>query len=407
MKCVILAIGEELVKGEYYETNGKLIAEELTSYGIEVVRIEIIPDDIDRLIRSIVNAINDSELIITTGGLGPTDDDLTRYAFSSALELPLMINEEELMRIKNLFKRFGFKYSKDNDRQAFFPKTSEIILNKKGTASGFYINYRHTQIFTLPGVPEQAEYLFKNYVLKKLDMKKIIDTYSFTAKTQNLAEAYLNELFREKIETENMKWGTRFREDGIHLNVSIKGKNAKKILEKTKNKVIQVYEDNIWGWDEESLPELIGGLLKENSLNLCTIESCTGGLIGKLLTDIPGSSKYYVGGAIVYSNEMKMNFLKVNPTTIKDFGAVSEQCVTELADNGRKIFGTDFAIAISGIAGPDGGSDEKPVGTVWIGIAGPEKTKAFRFVLPGKRETVRLRTAYYALGILNRMLEKT
>ena len=404
MKALIISIGEELTEGFYPDTNSQFLSDELTLMGIKVIGTTIVPDDLDLIKDAIIRAGEKSDIVISTGGLGPTDDDLTRKAFADALDMPLEFDEKEKKRIIELFKNYKFKYTKDNDRQAYFPKGSSIIINNKGTASGFYINKDNVKYFTLPGVPSQAKLLFENFIKPEIGKNLEIKTSNLCAKLFGIGEANMNELFREKINTENINWGTLFKSDGLYLKVRAYGENSDERIDKVKEELSNLFSDKIWGWNDDELPKILGEKLKSKKYSLSTAESCTGGLIGKILTDISGSSSYYVGGAVVYSNELKINLLGVDEELIIKNGAVSEQVVYQLAENAKIKFNTDCAIGVSGIAGPTGGSKEKPVGLVWMGISTPKGTKTFKCHLPGNREDIRLRAAYYALNLLQNEL---
>lgn len=404
MKATIISIGEELTEGLYPDTNSQFLSDELTSIGIKVIGTSIVPDDLELIKEAIIRSGQVSDIIISTGGLGPTDDDLTRQAFAEALDMPLVFDENEKTRIKELFKKYKWDYPKDNDRQAYFPKGSSIIVNKYGTASGFFINKNNVKYFTLPGVPSQAKKLYGNFIKHEISKNLEIKTSNLCAKLFGIGEAKMNELFREKIDTSNIKWGTLFKSDGLYLKVRAYGENAKKRITKVKKDLKDLFKEKIWGWDADELPLIIKEKLINKNLTLATAESCTGGLIGKLVTDISGSSRYYVGGAVVYSNELKIKLLNVNEDDINKYGAVSEQVAFQLAENTKKKFNVDCSIGVSGIAGPTGGSDEKPVGLVWIGISTPNGTKTYKCQIPGNRDNIRLRAAYYALNLLQKEL---
>lgn len=402
--AIILSIGQEMTEGKFSDTNSTYIAEKITEIGISVARIIILPDKKDAIVAALWGALNDADIIISTGGLGPTDDDLTREAFSVCLNMPLMKNNEELNRIKELFKNRNIPYSDDNERQAYFPESSQMILNRYGTASGFFIKKENKMLFAIPGVPYEAYRLLEEFIFPQIKSAYHLLTAITTVKTFGISEAGLNEKFRKLITRKDMEWGTLAKKDGIYLCIRSFGENAEKTVAEVKQELQVHFARYIWGWDDEQLAESVGKLLVQKGYTLSTAESCTGGLIGKLLTDIPGSSRYYSGGAVVYSNEMKTHLLGVAEEIIKNHGAVSEPVVQILAENAKSIFHTECSISVSGIAGPDGGSEEKPVGTVWIAISTPQKTFTQKYIFPGNRELIRERTAYYALSLLRKLL---
>jgi nicotinamide-nucleotide amidase len=405
MKAIIISIGSELTEGLYPDTNSQKLSLRLASVGVDVIRTVIVPDELDIIKRTVFAAFYDSDLVITTGGLGPTDDDLTRKAFSEAFSLPLELNRKELARIKSLITSKGYPYSKDNNRQAYFPKTSEMILNEEGTASGFYLVEINRIIFALPGVPNQALKMFDHFIVEKIDAKQKVKTKSLTVKTFNITESMLNSKFRENIDAANLIWGTLAKHDGIYLKVKAKGDNAVDIISTAKRDIDALFKGKIWGYDDDELSLMCASALREKKLTISTAESCTGGLISKILTDISGSSDYFKGSIVSYSNETKISLLKVKKETIDKYGAVSEQTVKKMAKSCAKKLNTDIAISVSGIAGPSGGSKEKPLGTVYMCIKTPSETKVFHYFLPGNRDEIRKRTAYYALIQLLKMIK--
>jgi nicotinamide-nucleotide amidase len=372
--------------------------------GINVISIISVPDNLEIITSTIKQSLQNADIIIATGGLGPTDDDLTRDAVSEALSLPLQKNEEEEERVKSLFTKWKIPYSDDNIRQAYFPKDSEILFNKKGTASGFKINKDNKLLFFTPGVPKEAKYLFDEFIFNEIKDKFSIDYTKLVIKTHNISEAKLNEEFRKLEISQSVEWGTLAKDDGIHLYVIVKGESSENKINEIKIELIKKFGDFIWGYNNEVLPEIIAALLKQNNFSLCTAESCTGGLIGKLITDIPGSSSYFKGGAVVYDNSIKTSLLNVDDEIIKKYGAVSQETVSQMAINAKQIFNTDCSIAVSGIAGPGGGSKEKPVGLVWMAASTPYSTLTLSRIFPGDRDTVRTRAAYYALTLLKKAL---
>jgi len=359
----ICIIGTELTKGIIEDKHSKMISKELNEINITVNQISIINDD--GSIENVLNSwLNNNDLIFVTGGLGPTSDDLTRLSISNISHKKLVENKTAY---DLLFERIGERIKGANYSQTLIPEGFNLLPNPLGTAAGFWgkvvNNENETLIFSMPGPPRELKPMFFNDV-----MPLVKDYIGYTEKSNTelstflICESKLEEVC-ESLNIKNTTWGTRFQDNRISLFVS--GENSNRMIELLKEKVGKelILDGNI-----EAIDILINDLLSNNYSISCA-ESCTGGLCAQLLTERSGSSSFFEGGVVSYSNEVKNKVLGVNEETLKNYGAVSEQTVLEMATNVRALLNTDFAFSISGIAGPNGGTFEKPVGTVWLGFS--------------------------------------
>ncbi len=359
----ICIIGTELTKGIIEDKHSKMISKQLNELNITVNQISIINDD--GSIENVLNSwLNNNDLIFVTGGLGPTSDDLTRLSISNVSQKKLVENKTAY---DLLFERIGERIKGANYSQTLIPEGFNLLPNPLGTAAGFWgkvnNNQKETLIFSMPGPPRELKPMFFN------DVIPIVKDYiGYSEKTNTelstflICESKLEEVC-ESLKIKNTTWGTRFQDNRISLFVS--GENSNRMIELLKEKVGKelILDGNI-----EAIDILINNLLSNNYSISCA-ESCTGGLCAQLLTEKSGSSSFFEGGVVSYSNEVKQKVLGVNEDTLIQYGAVSKQTVLEMATNVRSLFNTDFAFSISGIAGPNGGTFEKPVGTVWLGFS--------------------------------------
>jgi len=359
----ICIIGTELTKGIIEDKHSKMISKQLNELNITVNQISIINDD--GSIENVLNSwLNNNDLIFVTGGLGPTSDDLTRLSISNVSQKKLVENKKAY---DLLFERIGERIKGANYSQTLIPEGFNLLPNPLGTAAGFWgkvvNNENETLIFSMPGPPRELKPMFFNDV-----MPIVKDYIGYTEKSNTelstflICESKLEEVC-ESLDIKNTTWGTRFQDNRISLFVS--GENSNRMIELLKE---QVGKELILDGNIEAIDILINDLLS-NKYSISCAESCTGGLCAQLLTEKSGSSSFFEGGVVSYSNEVKQKVLGVNEDTLKKYGAVSKQTVIEMATNVRSLLNTDFAFSISGIAGPNGGTSEKPVGTVWFGFS--------------------------------------
>lgn len=383
----IITIGDEILIGQIIDTNSAWMAKELNKIGLRIIQITSITDSKEEIISSLQAAEKRADVILITGGLGPTKDDVTKHAMLEYFGGELILNQEQLSQVRELFKSFGKEVSELNVKQAETPSSCETLINSRGTAPGMWFEKNETIFVSMPGVPYEMKWLMEYKVLPKIKSKLALPVIRHkTFLTQGIGESFLSEWIADWEDSlpSHIKLAYLPSPGLVRLRLSAIGKDASTLDEELNKAGLALYEiigKHIYGEDQISLPEVIQNLFIGRDLTLSVAESCTGGNISHLITSVAGSSAYYVGGAIPYTEEMKSKILGVSAQTITQFGVVSEQVVRELAEGTRKAFNSDYSIATTGIAGPAGGSEEIPVGSVWIGIAGPDRThsKLFRF----------------------------
>ena len=412
MKAEIITIGDEILIGQIVDTNSAWIAEQFNLNGIEIYQITSVHDDHDHIMEALKKAEEKVDLVILTGGLGPTKDDITKNTLCEYFNTKLVFHEPTFQHIKTRFAKFKIDMNKLNRDQALVPESCTVLFNKAGTAPGMWFEKNDTVFVSVPGVPFEMKYLVEFEILPKLREKgQVKAIFHKTVLTQGIPESML----AEKIEIwednlpKNIKLAYLPNPMSVRLRLSAIGTNEnelRKLVETEIEKLQKLIPDNIFGYENETLSEVIGRMLIEKGKSFAVAESCTGGYISHLITSIPGSSEYYKGGITAYSNSVKQNVLGVSENSILEFGAVSEQVAKEMALGVKKTLQSDFAVATTGIAGPGGGTEEKPVGTVWIAVASENKVFAKKFVFGDNRERNIIRSSQTALQILRRVLLK-
>lgn len=407
MKAEIITIGDEILIGQIVDTNSAWMAVELNQLGISVAQITSISDDPVHLINALSEAKDRAGLILITGGLGPTKDDRTKNVLCEYFNTKLVLHEPTLEHIHNLFfKRTGLKVNQINRDQALVPECCEVLFNASGTAPGMWFVKDDTIYVSMPGVPFEMIQLMTDQVIPRL--KAMSDFGAIVHKTiltVGLGESMLAEKISdwEDALPSFIKLAYLPSPGQVRLRLSAYGNNEEDLLVAVNaeiEKLIELIPDSIFGYENDTLPGVVGKLLLDKGFTMATAESCTGGYISHMLTSIPGSSKWYIGSVIAYSNEIKERVLGVDKQQIEAHGAVSKQVVEQMAIGARKLLNTDFALATSGIAGPDGGTEEKPVGTVWIALATQETVVSKRYNFGKNRERNIIRSSQTALDML-------
>lgn len=412
MRAKIVNIGDELLIGQTINTNAAWMGEQLDLLGIKVISSNAIADTREAILAELASASTDADVILITGGLGPTKDDITKHTLCEYFDSELEINNEVLKGIEEYFTSKGKEMLQVNKDQALLPKKSEVLINTKGTASGMWFEQDGVVYVSMPGVPYEMKYIMESGVLPRLKALSDEGIYHYTVKTIGVGESYL----AQEIET----WENKLRADGlklaylpsagiVKLRISAFGKEENELRQKVQSYVNELEElipNYIFGYNKDQLSEIVGIklLAKGKTLGIC--ESCTGGYLSHLLTAVSGSSSYYQGSMVTYSNGLKMNILNVKSSTLEQFGAVSEAVVEEMVVGGLKAFGTDYAIAISGIAGPTGGTPDKPVGTVCVAVGSQDEIRTFTFQFGKSRDRNIHMSAIYALNELRKMLDE-
>ncbi len=408
MKAEIITIGDELLIGQVIDTNSAWIAEQLNLYGVEIYQITSVHDEQKQILEALLKAEQSADIIILTGGLGPTKDDITKNVLCKYFNTKLVFHKPAFEQIKERFKNRNISINKLNKDQALVPESCTVLLNKAGTAPGMWFKKGSKIYISIPGVPFEMKYLMEHEILPRIkDLGAGRAIYHKTINTHGLPESILAKTI-EDWETAlpvNIKLAYLPNPMAVRLRLSVTGANLnilKQQVEEEIEKLKKIIPENIYGFDNETLAEVTGRLLVSNSASLALAESCTGGFISHLITSVPGSSSYFKGSIIAYSNEVKQKILGVNPVSIEKFGAVSEQVACEMAHGVKDLFGVDYAIATTGIAGPGGGTEEKPTGTVWIAVADNRLVAAEKFVFGNNRERNIMRSSQTALQMLRK-----
>ena len=410
VKAAIVTIGDEILFGQITDTNSQWIGAELTKIGIRVVRKSSVGDNREDILEILHQAENCADIILITGGLGPTKDDITKKTLCEYFNTTLAINEEALALVTDFFEKRGRAMTELNRQQAALPLNCTYIPNLWGTAPAMWFEERGKVFISMAGVPFEMKNLMTNTLLPKLQQHfKTPFIYHKIIRTVGLGESFL----AERIEAwedglpAHIKLAYLPHFGQVRLRLTATGDDLEQLKVQTQTeveKVLPLIEKHVFGYDDDELESVIGKLLKERHQTVATAESCTGGYVSHLITKVAGASNYFVGGVVSYSNQIKEQELGVKPETLATLGAVSEQTVVEMAEGVKNKFNTTYGIAASGIAGPDGGTDEKPVGTIWIACAGPHGTIAKKLLLTKYREQNIQLTATYLLEVLRKQI---
>jgi len=411
MRAAILAIGDELTIGEALDTNSRWLASKLAERAVDVVEHRTLGDDQHRMADAMRELASRCDIIITTGGLGPTADDLTRAALAEAIDPdePIVQDESAMRHLKALYKRRGRKMPESNLIQAMRPKSATMLSNPNGTAMGLSAKLGESRVLVLPGPPMEMKPMFEQHVAPLLPA--VCDDNAFVTRFVHafgISESEAAQLLGELLTRgRNPQIGITASRSILTMRVRGRGSRPKceQQVQRDSDAVHDALQPYVYGDDGASLSEALGELLRERGEKVTTAESCTGGLLGKLLVDVPRSSDYYAGGWVTYTNDLKTRCLNVPEQLLASHGAVSAEVALAMAEGALTAAGTTYALSITGIAGPGGGSREKPVGTVHIGLAtrphdDTVRTTSRRFIFAGDRETVRWRSALCALQML-------
>lgn len=409
----VITIGDEILFGQITDTNTQYISEQLALIGIKTIRKSSVGDIENDILGVLSEAINRADVIILTGGLGPTKDDITKLTLCKFLGTDLIIHEPTLVHVRSFFEKRGKPMLEINNQQAAVPRICEVLFNDVGTAPGMWMIYNEKIIISLPGVPYEMKFLMQNRVLPKL--KSHIETpfiYHKMIHTVAIGESFLAETIKdwENNLPEHIKLAYLPSLGIVKLRLTAIGEDSKKIItevEQLVEKLEKLIQPHIFGYDlDNKIEEVVGKFLVSQNKTIATAESCTGGYLASLITSISGSSAYFKGSILAYSNEVKINVLDVNKLDLETEGAVSEKVVKQMALNVRQKLNTNIGISISGIAGPSGGTVEKPVGTVWVGYSDEKNTFAQKFIFGNLRENNIKLASIYALNMLLKELKK-
>jgi nicotinamide-nucleotide amidase len=405
----IIAVGSELLTPYRLDTNSLWLTEKLNDLGIEVKLKAVIGDDLEQLTRYIQDALDRADVIIATGGLGPTEDDLTREAFAHVLKRPLRRDEEILERLRQRFQKYGFKMTPNNERQADVIDGADALKNAFGSAPGMYIRDGEKVMILLPGPPREMAPMFEREVRPRLaQVSQRFRLARRALKVSGLTESAMDDMIAPIYKQyANPTTTVLSAVTGLEVHLAATGKTqeeAQARVDDLAEKIEERLGQYVFSRDGESLEQVIGTMLRAKGLTLALAESCTGGLIAKRVTDVPGSSQYFCVGVVAYSNEAKTDLLGVPRELIQTHGAVSPEVAEAMAQGVKQRSGADIGLAVTGIAGPDGGTPEKPVGLVYIGLSHGGRVEHRRLQIPGDRERVREFTAQVALDWIRRSL---
>jgi len=412
MKAELISIGDELLIGQTINTNASWLGQELSMIGIRVKWVTTISDEEKEILNAIDVAFNRSDLVIVTGGLGPTKDDITKHTLVKYFDTKLVMNQSVLEKVESFFIKRGREILEVNRQQAALPEKCEVLINNHGTASGMWFEKDGRILISMPGVPYEMKGIMNEFGFFKIkSFFNIKGMYHKTLLTTGLGESFLAK--------ELSDWELRLEQEGlslaylpspgiVKLRVSAyEGQEKKEKVDQYLQEVYDRFPQHAFGWGEDTLALAISKLAIERDLKLGTVESCTGGGVANSIVSVPGSSNYFSGSLVTYSYDLKTNLAGVNPSTLNNFGAVSEETVIEMAVGGKKSLGVDYCVSISGIAGPDGGTEDKPVGTVWMAVAFDGGVVTKKIKLGDNRERNIQMTIFAALNFLRlTILEK-
>ena len=404
MRAEIITVGTEILLGDIVNTNSQYLAKELANLGIEVYYQGTVGDNEKRLLQSFEESLNRSDIVITTGGLGPTKDDLTKETAAKFFNQELVLDEKSWSDIKVYFNKLGKVPTENNKKQAYFPKDAIILENNNGTAPGAILKKGKKIIIVLPGPPKEMKPMFEEIVkpyLKRLTNGTLV---SKTLRFYGIGESYLEEEIIDIInEQSNPTIAPYAKDTEVTLRVTAKGASKEEaidLINPVVNKIKDRVGNYIYSYDDTSLEDTVAKLIINKNLTISVAESCTGGMVSSYLINYPGISSVFMEGCVTYSNEAKIKSLGVKKETLDKFGAVSEQTAIEMAKGIAKRHNTNIGLATTGIAGPEGGSDEKPVGLVYFGIYINGKTISKRYIFNGNRQQIRLRATKTILNDL-------
>jgi len=410
IKAELITIGDELLYGHVLDTNASFIGEKVAEAGIELVYHTTVGDQAENLINAIAQAMNRVDIVLTTGGLGPTHDDITKKIICKYFKRQLVFHEEILKELEKKYKAQGIKMPAINQNQALLPQGAKFLENSIGSALGIVIEEHGKTFVSMPGVPSEMKLMVTEQLmplLKKLALGQVISHRKL--RTIGIMESVIFEKVKDIVEEKSIieiAFLPSFRGVDIRLTAKAKdGAEAKQAIEALEARFTERIGKYIFGYDNEELPDIIGKLLRERNATIAVAESCTGGLLGKLFTDIPGSSEYFLGGVIAYSNDIKTKILNVPALTLERHGAVSAETARHMADGVRNLTGAMIGVSITGVAGPTGGTLEKPVGLTYVGLATPDGLKSKDLHYGKDRERNRQRAAYSAMDVVRRYLK--
>jgi nicotinamide-nucleotide amidase len=419
MRAEILTIGDEILIGQITNTNSVWIAQQLNLIGVKVVHMASVADEESAILNAFDDALKRADFVFITGGLGPTKDDITKKTFSNYFNAQLVLDEEVLKHVSSFFLKRGREVTEINRNQALVPKGCTVITNPNGTAPGMWMQKDKTVFISMPGVPHEMKAMVTETIIPKIKSENNLPfIYHKTVLTNGIGESALAEMiesWEDNLGTSNIKLAYLPQPGMVRLRLSSIGNNKNELQKNIENEIGKLnslianyifgYEN--YGEETPSLADIVSQLLREKKQTVALAESCTGGYISSLFTGIAGASEVFKGAIIPYTNTAKHDLLEVDEAIFSSVGAVSKECVEQLAQNVLRKFESDYSIAVSGIAGPTGGTDDKPVGTVWIAVASKDKTYASQFLFGDHRQRNIMMTSQTALNLLRKLILNT
>jgi nicotinamide-nucleotide amidase len=406
MKAEIISIGTELLLGDIIDTNSAYLASQLPLLGLDLNFISMVGDNQGRLVQTLKQAWQRSDIIITTGGLGPTQDDITREAVAEFLGEKLTVDYALVQKFEELFRYFKREMPPSNIKQATVIPSAEIIRNPRGTAPGWWVENDNRIIITMPGPPREMELMWTKEIMPRLQQRSSgAVIISKTLKTFGLTEAEVDEKASPFLPSTNPTVGTYAKIDGVYLRITAKAQTedeAKKLISQRENDIRGILNDYIWGTDSETLESIVGNLLSSKKLTLATMESYTGGLLANVITNVPGSSKYFSGGLVAYGEESRAAF-GLDPQCISRYGTVSVETCEAMATRARETFKTSIGVGLTGVMGPDE-IEGKSIGTIFVSLDDGQTKQRFAKNYPGNRLQIKQRAVTAALFELRRIL---
>lgn len=407
MRAEIIAVGTELLTPSRVETNSLFITKKLNEYGLKVMRKFVVGDREEEIVGALVSALKGSEIVIVTGGLGPTHDDITREIVAKALGRRLARDSAILEELRRRYQKIDLEMTDNNMRQAMVPEGAVPIENPNGTAPGLFMKEGKTLLFLLPGPPLEVEPMMSQVMdligSYKQISRPLYHRLRVASETESGIDSAIGSIYKSYPSIETTILSSPGLIELLFFWVGEANEQlAEEQLQELVGRVREKLGDAIFTDQEEDLGEVVGQILRDKGMTVATAESCTGGMLGKMMTDVPGSSDYYLGGVVSYSNDLKVDFLGVNETSLERFGAVSEQVAAQMAEGIRKDTSADLGLSVTGIAGPGGETTEKPVGLVFIGLSSDQETRVERIQMAGPREAIRIRASRFAMDWLRR-----
>ncbi len=410
VRAEIITIGDEILYGQILDTNTQWISLELDKLGIKTIRKSSVGDQASEITQILEEAATRADVVFITGGLGPTKDDLTKKVLADYFHCGLEMHAEALSDVTEFFAKRGRELSDINRDQALLPTKAQFVPNKQGTAPCMWFEEKGVVWVSMPGVPFEMKAIMETEVLPRVIKHfKTPVIFHKVIKTVGIGESYLSDLIQdwELSLPSHIKLAYLPSLGIVKLRLTAFGEDLSSLssdVEIELARVMPLISSYVFGYEKEELAEVVGHLLRKANASLSVAESCTGGHLAHQFTQIPGSSDYFKGGVVSYANEVKMNQLGVSASILSEFGAVSEPCITAMAEGVRKVLGTSYSLATSGIAGPSGGTDDKPVGTVWIALAHPDGVITRKLQLAGTRMQNIHMTSLASLNLLRRFL---